>query len=84
MMSNMADIDKKLIDEGVEDYKIVSFSIDPAVDTPEIMQEYLDMYDVEDQSKLGNADWLYTRRKLLTLRRSHSRRLLLIYPIQTR
>ncbi len=34
MMSNMADIDEKLIDEGVEDYKIVSFSIDPAVDTP--------------------------------------------------
>lgn len=50
MMSNMADIDKKLIDEGVEDYKIVSFSIDPAVDTPELMQEYLDMYDVGDQS----------------------------------
>ncbi|MBO0586885.1 SCO family protein [Sporosarcina sp. E16_8] len=49
MMSNMADIDKKLIDEGVEDYKIVSFSIDPAFDTPEIMQEYLDMYDVGDQ-----------------------------------
>ena len=39
MMSNMADVDKKLIAEGVEDYKIVSFSIDPAVDTPEVMQE---------------------------------------------
>lgn len=49
MMSNMADIDKKLIDEGVEDYKIVSFSIDPAVDTPELLQEYLDRYDVGDQ-----------------------------------
>ena len=51
MMMNMADIDKKLTDEGIEDYKIVSFSIDPDVDTPEAMQEYLDMYDVQDQSK---------------------------------
>ena len=51
MMRNMADIDKKLTDEGIEDYKIVSFSIDPDVDTPEAMQEYLDMYDVQDQSK---------------------------------
>lgn len=51
MMMNMADVDKKLIDEGIEDYKIVSFSIDPAFDTPEIMQEYLDMYDIQDQSR---------------------------------
>ncbi|KAA0965727.1 SCO family protein [Sporosarcina sp. ANT_H38] len=51
MMSNMADLDKQLIDEGVEDYKIVSFSIDPTVDTPELLQEYLDLYDVQDQSK---------------------------------
>lgn len=51
MMSNMADVDKKLIDEGIENYKIVSFSIDPTFDTPEIMQEYLDMYDIQDQSK---------------------------------
>ncbi|WP_186670307.1 SCO family protein [Sporosarcina sp. BP05] len=63
MMSNMADIDKKLIDEGVEDYKIVSFSIDPAVDTPELMQKYLDMYDVGDQK---NWEMLtgYTQKKI--------------------
>jgi len=51
MMMNMADLDKKLIDEGIEDYKIVSFSIDPDVDTPEAMQDYLDLYDVLDQSR---------------------------------
>ena len=67
MMNNMADLDKKLIDEGVEDYKIVSFSIDPAVDTPEALQVYLDLFDIQDQSELGNADGLYTRRILLTL-----------------
>ena len=63
MMVNMADIDKKLIDEGIEDYKIVSFSIDPDVDTPEAMQEYLDMYDVGDQQ---NWEMLtgYTQEKI--------------------
>ena len=49
MMMNMADLDKKLIDEGIEDYKIVSFSVDPDVDTPEAMQEYLDLYDVRSK-----------------------------------
>lgn len=63
MMVNMADIDKKLIDEGIEDYKIVSFSIDPDVDTPEAMQEYLDLYDVGDQQ---NWEMLtgYTQEKI--------------------
>lgn len=51
MMANLTDIEKRLAEEGVEDYKIVSFSIDPAVDTPEVLQEYLDMYDIQDQSK---------------------------------
>ena len=46
MMVNMTEVDKKLTEEGVEDYKIVSFSIDPDVDTPEAMQEYLDMFDI--------------------------------------
>ena len=31
-----------LLKNDVEDYKIVSFSIDPDFDTPEILQEYLD------------------------------------------
>ncbi len=51
MMVNMTDVEKKLIEEGVEDYKIVSFSIDPAADTPEAFQEYLEMYDVQDPKK---------------------------------
>ena len=42
---------QELTEEGVKDYKIVSFSVDPKVDTPEAMQEYLDMYGVEDQQK---------------------------------
>lgn len=51
MMANMTDLQKMLHDEGVEDYKIVSFSIDPKNDTPEALQEYLDTFDPIDQSK---------------------------------
>ncbi|MBE1553876.1 SCO family protein [Sporosarcina limicola] len=51
MMTNMTDLQQKLIDAGVEDYKIVSFSVDPAVDTPEVLQGYLDLFNIPDQSK---------------------------------
>lgn len=51
MMANMTDLQKMLQDEGVEDYKIVSFSVDPKNDTPEVLQEYLDTFDPIDQSK---------------------------------
>ncbi|MCG7345184.1 SCO family protein [Sporosarcina sp. ACRSL] len=51
MMANMADLQQQLHDEGVEDYKIVSFTVDPKNDTPEAMQEYLDAFDPVDPSK---------------------------------
>lgn len=51
MMVNMTNVEKELAAEGVEDYKIVSFSIDPETDTPELMQEYLELFDVQDQSR---------------------------------
>lgn len=51
MMVNMTDIEKQLTDKGVEDYKIVSFSIDPEVDTPEAFQEYLALFDIQDPSR---------------------------------
>ncbi|MEZ7173098.1 SCO family protein [Sporosarcina sp. OR05] len=51
MMANMTDLQQQLQDEGVEDYKLVSFSIDPQTDTPEALQTYLDSFDPVDQSK---------------------------------
>src|SRR3954470_6603443 len=51
MMANMTDLQQMLHDEGVEDYKIVSFSVDPDYDTPEALQEYVDSFDPVDQSK---------------------------------
>ena len=44
MMVNMAELQDELINEKVEDYKIVSFTVDPAFDTPEVLQEYLDSF----------------------------------------
>lgn len=51
MMANMADLQKQLHEEGIEDYKIVSFSVDPEFDSPEVLQEYLDAFEPVDQSK---------------------------------
>jgi protein SCO1 len=51
MMFNMAEVQDNLAEAGIEDYKIVSFSVDPDYDTPEKLQEYLDSFEVADQSK---------------------------------
>ncbi|MDW0109482.1 SCO family protein [Sporosarcina aquimarina] len=51
MMSNMAELQEGLEDKGVENYKIVSFSVDPEVDTPEKLGEYLTNFDVPDPAK---------------------------------
>lgn len=51
MTYNMADIQKQLVEEGLEDYKIVAFSVDPETDTPEVLSEYLSYYPIKDESK---------------------------------
>lgn len=51
MMANMVEIQTKLEDKGIEDYKIVSFSVDPDFDTPEKLGEYLETFDAPDPSK---------------------------------
>ena len=51
MMVNMAELQDELIKEKVEDYKIVSFTVDPAFDSPEVLQKYLDVFDPTDESK---------------------------------
>lgn len=51
MTFNMSEIQQMLKDKGIEDYKIVAFSVDPEVDTPQKLQEYLANYDVADESK---------------------------------
>ncbi|PZX07473.1 protein SCO1/2 [Psychrobacillus insolitus] len=51
MTFNLTDIQQTLEEKGIVDYKIVEFSIDPEVDTPEVLQDYLANYDVVDESK---------------------------------
>ena len=51
MMHNMAELQDELIKENVEDYKIISFTVDPKVDSPEVLQTYLDQYAPSDESK---------------------------------
>lgn len=59
MMSNMFTLQQELQEKGVEDYKIVSFSIDPETDTPEKLQEYMESFVAltdEQKEKLGVDD----------------------------
>lgn len=51
MMTNMVRLQEMLIDNDIEDYNIVSFSVDPDVDTPEELGKYLDMFSAPDASK---------------------------------
>lgn len=51
MMFNMTELQDELIEEDVEDYKIVSFTVDPAFDSPEVLQGYLDDFVPSDESK---------------------------------
>lgn len=51
MTFNMTDVQKALKDKGLEDYQIVAFSVDPEVDKPDVLTNYLKTYSVADESK---------------------------------
>ncbi|MCH4825860.1 SCO family protein [Planococcus halocryophilus] len=51
MTFNLSGIQEELEADGLSDYKIVAFSVDPVVDTPETLQNYLAQYSVPDESK---------------------------------
>ncbi|MBB5148587.1 MULTISPECIES: SCO family protein [Ureibacillus] len=51
MTLNMSIVQEKLKEKGLEDYKIVGFSVDPARDTPEVLSKYLKFFTVPDESK---------------------------------
>ncbi|WP_342511528.1 SCO family protein [Sporosarcina sp. FSL K6-1522] len=64
MMFNMSKIQHELIEDGVEDYKIVSFSVDPDFDTPEVLQTYLDSYAAAPGD--GEQKWDESKWEMLT------------------
>lgn len=51
MTFNMTGIQEELADKGMKDYQIVAFSVDPEVDQPEVLANYLSNYNVVDESK---------------------------------
>ncbi|MGR3764003.1 SCO family protein [Rossellomorea sp. NS-SX7] len=51
MTFNLTKLQKELKKEGVEDYKIVSFSVDPENDKPQVLKDYISKYEAADTSK---------------------------------
>lgn len=51
MTANMTEIQNLFKERNLEDYHIVGFSVDPEVDTPEKLKEYLGNYELPDESK---------------------------------
>src|SRR5699024_10013616 len=51
MMHNMAELQDALIEKGVEDYKIVSFTLYPVNDMPDERKGYLEQFAPSDESK---------------------------------
>lgn len=53
MTFNMSKLNDALVEEGVEDVQFVSFSVDPTVDTPDKIKDFMANYD------LAEADWQF-------------------------
>ncbi|WP_147533681.1 SCO family protein [Bacillus marasmi] len=47
MTANMAKLQQMLKDEGIEDVELVSFSVDPAVDTPDRLKMFADNFNAD-------------------------------------
>ncbi len=47
MTANMAKLQDMMKEEGLEDVEIVSFSVDPTVDSPEVLKEYGNKFNVD-------------------------------------
>ncbi|MBT2662401.1 SCO family protein [Bacillus sp. ISL-45] len=47
MTANMAKLQDMMKEEGLEDVEIVSFSVDPSVDSPEVLKEYGNKFNVD-------------------------------------
>jgi protein SCO1 len=47
MTANMAKLQDMMKEEGLKDVEIVSFSVDPAVDSPEVLKEYGKKFSVD-------------------------------------
>ena len=64
MMYNMATLQDEMIQEGLEKYKIVSFSVDPENDTPEVFNDYLELYAPDPND--DEINWDASKWEMLT------------------
>lgn len=51
MTTNMTDVVNTLEENDVEDYGILSFSVDPETDSPEALTEYISWYNLPDETE---------------------------------
>lgn len=51
MTFNMAAIQEELKAQGLEEYKIIAFSVDPVTDKPAVLADYLEKFNVPDETK---------------------------------
>ncbi|MFC3419618.1 SCO family protein [Salinicoccus hispanicus] len=51
MTANMTQVVNELEDKGIEDYGVLSFSVDPKTDSPEVLTDYLSYYDVPESTE---------------------------------
>ncbi|KKK35373.1 cysteine ABC transporter ATP-binding protein [Salinicoccus sediminis] len=64
MTSNMTQVVNELESKGIEDYGILSFTVDPETDTPEVMTDYLSQYNVPEGTEwklLNGYDYDFIR-----------------------
>ena len=47
MTSNMSQLQVELKEQGIENVNFVSFSVDPKVDTPEVLKKFADQFSVD-------------------------------------
>lgn len=50
MTANMTRIYQQLEEEGIENVKFVSFSVDPLVDTPDKIKEFMSRYELDSEN----------------------------------
>ena len=54
MTQNMTQVTQELDEKDIENYGVMSFSVDPEVDTPEVLTEYAGWYDIPE-----DTDWQF-------------------------
>lgn len=47
MTANMKTLQEKMAEEGIDDVQLVSFSVEPDYDTPEVLKEYGESYEAD-------------------------------------